>query len=101
VLSNAIKFTPRGGVIAVASGFDDESWWFSVADTGPSIPAEEQVRIFEAFYRAPPDRHYPQGLGLGLTIARDIVAAHDGTLTAESAPGAGATFTVRLPMVKT
>jgi len=97
LLSNAIKFTPRGGAIAIASGADADGWWFRVTDTGPGIPPEEQARIFEPFYRTPPDRHYPQGLGLGLTIARDLVAAHGGTISLESAAGAGATFTVRLP----
>jgi len=57
-----------------------------------------QQRIFEPFYRAPPDRHYPQGLGLGLTIARDLVAAHGWTMCVESAPDRGSAFTVRLPL---
>ena len=55
------------------------------------------MRIFEPFYRFPPDRRYPQGLGVGLTIAHDIIAAHGGTLTLDSTPDAGATFTLRLP----
>jgi signal transduction histidine kinase len=101
LLSNAVKFTPAGGSIIVASGVDAptaeaSAWWFRVADAGPGIPAEEQARIFEPFYRFPPDRRYPQGLGVGLTIARDIVAAHGGEITVESAAGGGATFTVRL-----
>jgi signal transduction histidine kinase len=69
-----------------------------VADTGPGIPPEAQAAIFEPFYRFPPDRRYPQGLGVGLTIARDMVAAHGGALTVESEAGAGAAFTVLLPL---
>ena len=96
LLSNAIKFTPAGGTVSVSSGLDEAGWFFRVTDTGPGIPLEAQERIFEPFYRFPPDRRYPQGLGAGLTIARDIVLAHGGTLTVSSTPGAGATFTVRL-----
>ena len=103
LLSNAIKFTPAGGPPRGRDhgrerGGREHGWWFRVADTGPGIPPEEQARIFEPFYRFPPDRRYPQGLGAGLTIARDIVAAHGGTLTVESTPGAGAAFTVSLPL---
>lgn len=98
LLSNAIKFAPRGSAISVACGLDDDAWWFRVTDTGPGIPPDEQARIFEPFYRTPPDRHYPQGLGLGLTIARDIIAAHGGEISVESAPGRGSSFTVRLPL---
>ena len=69
-----------------------------MADTGPGIPEAEQERIFEPFYRTPPDRHYPQGLGLGLTIARNLVRAHGGEVFLDSCEGAGACFTVRLPL---
>jgi signal transduction histidine kinase len=110
LLSNAIKFTPAGdspaGAVTVTAGTDPAgdvvaAWWFRVADTGPGIPPEAQPRIFEPFYRYPPDRRYPQGLGVGLTLARDIVIAHGGTLTVESAAGAGAAFTMRMPVATT
>ena len=51
-----------------------------------------------ARHNRPPDRHYPRGLGLGLTIARDLVAAHGGTISVESAPDRGSAFTVRIPL---
>lgn len=97
LLSNALKFTPRGGAVTVTSGSDRDGWYFRVTDTGPGIPPEEQAAIFEPFHRVPPDRRYPPGLGVGLAIAREIVRAHGGELTVESVPGRGATFTVRLP----
>jgi signal transduction histidine kinase len=62
------------------------------------IPAEEQARIFEPFYRGTTGRRFPQGMGLGLNIARDLLNAHGGHIAVESAPGAGSTFTLWLPV---
>src|SRR5690348_12786184 len=62
-------------------------------DTGPGIAATEQERIFEPFHRGGAHLLYPEGMGLGLAITRDIVAAHGGRLTLESVPGQGSTFT--------
>ncbi len=97
LLSNAIKYTPAGGRVAVSSGADETGVWISVADSGPGISPEEQQRVFEAFYRSERDRRFPQGLGLGLTIARDLTVAHGGRLDLESEPGQGCRFTIRLP----
>jgi signal transduction histidine kinase len=97
LLSNAIKYTPAGGRVEVTAGAAPQEVWMTVADTGPGIAPDEQTRVFEAFYRSDRDRRFPQGLGLGLTIARDLVVAHGGTLELESAPGEGSRFTVRLP----
>lgn len=96
LLSNAIKYTPAGGRVAVTAGIKDQEFWLRVADSGPGIAAEEQQRVFEAFYRSERDRRFPQGLGLGLTIARDLVLAHDGRLELVSAPGQGSQFTIYL-----
>ena len=68
-----------------------------VCDTGPGIDPEEQERIFEPFYRSQAHRRFPQGLGLGLTIARDLVEAHGGTLELVSEPGKGSCFSIHLP----
>ncbi len=76
----------------------EAGWQFRVADTGPGIPESERERIFEAFYRVSPERHYPQGLGLGLTITRNLVRAHGGEVILDSCEGQGACFTVRLPL---
>ncbi len=98
LLSNAIKYTPSEGTINVVASSDDDSFWFSVVDNGPGIMPEEQEKVFEPFYRSTKERRFPQGLGLGLTIALDLVEAHDGQLNIESAPGTGSRFIVRLPL---
>ncbi|RME99231.1 MAG: sensor histidine kinase [Chloroflexi bacterium] len=98
LLSNAIKYTPKGGQITVTAGQDNEQVWITVADTGAGISAEEQERIFEPFFRSQPGRRFPQGMGLGLTIARDLTTAHGGRLSLQSQPGQGSQFTVWLPI---
>ena len=97
LLGNAIKYTPAGGQVAVTAGIRGERVWIGVADNGPGIAAEEQQRVFEPFYRSERQQRFPQGLGLGLTIARDLVVAHGGELTLESQPGEGSCFTLYLP----
>lgn len=97
LLSNAVKYTPAPGEVRVSAWADATRWHFRVLDSGPGIPRAEQERIFEPFYRTPPNRLYPQGLGLGLPIARDLVRAHGGNLILDSCPGAGACFTASLP----
>ncbi len=101
LLSNAIKYTPAGGRVAVTAGVDEEDAWLRVADNGPGISREEQQRVFEPFYRSERDRRFPQGLGLGLTIARDLVLAHGGRLELDSQPGQGSRFTLYLPLPNT
>jgi two-component system sensor histidine kinase BaeS len=97
LLSNAIKYTPVGGDVAVTAGGDEKEVWIQVGDTGPGIVPEEQERVFEPFYRGRQARRFPQGLGLGLTIARDVLNAHGGRLDLTSTPGEGSRFTIRLP----
>ncbi|MFN2290477.1 MAG: ATP-binding protein [Anaerolineae bacterium] len=99
LLSNALKFTPAGGTVSTAAGVGDDMLWIRVGDTGPGITPEEQAQIFQPLYRGPAGRRFPQGMGLGLSIARDLVAAHGGRLDAESQPGAGSRFTIWLPLV--
>jgi signal transduction histidine kinase len=98
LVSNAIKYTPPQGSITVSAGSQAGEVWLRVTDTGPGIAAEEQARIFAPFYRGPVAGRFPQGMGLGLSIARDLVTAHDGRLTVESAPGSGSQFTIWLPV---
>ena len=96
LLSNAIKYTPEG-TISVEAAAGQEEVTIRVVDSGIGIAAAEQERIFEPFYRSRRDRRFPQGMGLGLSIARDLVVAHGGTLTVESAPGEGSRFIISLP----
>ena len=105
LLSNAVKFTPPGGTISVDARIEPgaepgapESFVFVVRDTGPGVPLSEQKRIFEPFQRGQIEKRFPQGVGLGLSIATDIVQAHGGAIALESSPGMGACFTMALPV---
>jgi two-component system, OmpR family, sensor histidine kinase BaeS len=98
LLSNAIKYTPTGGQVCVGAGFEAKDLWIRVADTGPGIPIEKQAQVFEPFQRGADGRLFPQGMGLGLAIARDLVTAHGGHLDLESQPGQGSRFTIWLPV---
>jgi len=99
LVSNAVKFTGNGGRIDVTTGEEDGQAIVTVTDTGPGIPAADQGRVFERFYRtATATRQEIPGTGLGLAIAKAIVEAHNGSITVDSAEGLGSTFTVRLPL---
>jgi two-component system, OmpR family, sensor histidine kinase BaeS len=97
VLSNAIKYTPAGGEVEVSAGAEGGEAWIRVRDTGPGIPPEEQERVFAPFYRGGAGGRFPQGMGLGLGIAREIVQAHGGRIELHSVVGQGSAFTLRLP----
>lgn len=99
LISNAVKFTGEGGKVAVRVGEADDHAVVTVIDTGMGIPAGEQERIFEHFYRtAAATQQVIPGTGLGLAIARAIVDAHHGNVTVTSTEGQGSTFTVLLPL---
>ena len=99
LLANALNYTPDGGSISVATYLDHEQLMVEVRDSGIGIAAEDLPRIFERFYRADKARNINTGgSGLGLTFAKMIVEAHGGSIEVESAPGAGSTFRVRLPV---
>jgi signal transduction histidine kinase len=95
--SNAVKYTPAGKLVAVSAGVARDAVWIAVCDEGAGIALEEQERIFAPFYRGQTRQRFPEGMGLGLTIARDLIAAHGGLLTIDSAPGHGSRFTICLP----
>jgi signal transduction histidine kinase len=97
LLSNAIKYTPKEGSIAVTAAVAGSEVLIRVCDSGSGILPAEQAMIFEPFFRSKQERRFPQGLGLGLTIARDLVQAHDGRLEVESRPAGGSCFTIHLP----
>jgi signal transduction histidine kinase len=98
LMSNAIKYTAEG-TVAVEASVEGDSVSIAVRDTGIGISRDEQTRIFEPFYRSRRDTRFPQGMGLGLSIARDLVIAHGGRLEVESTPGRGSRFTIWLPQV--
>jgi PAS domain S-box-containing protein len=95
LLSNAVKFA-RGTSIAIEVAKVSPNTRLIVRDRGMGISVADQARIFERFERAASSRHFG-GLGLGLYITRQIVAAHGGSVALESAPGAGTTVVVELP----
>jgi two-component system, OmpR family, sensor histidine kinase BaeS len=93
---NAIQFTPPGGIISITVDQEDTETTIVIQDDGPGIPLVEQEKIWKPFYRGSNRGRFPQGMGLGLSIARDIVRAHDGEISLESIPGAGSIFTIHL-----
>lgn len=99
LLDNAIKYTPEGGRVSVRLTSRDANVEIAVADTGIGIPADATARIFERFYRADRARSRSDGgSGLGLSIAKWVADAHNGSIDLDSRPGAGSTFTVLLPL---
>lgn len=100
LLDNAIRHSPRGGTVRVRSRLEGRRAVFSIRDDGPGIAAEQQRHIFERFYQADAARSDGTGVGLGLAIARSLVDAHRGSISVQSAPGAGTTMTVRLPALR-
>lgn len=99
LLTNAIKYGRDGGVITVGVRGDGTHVWIDVHDDGAGVSAEEQPLLFERFFRADAVRgSTTHGSGLGLAISRDIARAHGGDILVRTAPGEGATFTVRLPV---
>ncbi|MEO7425136.1 MAG: ATP-binding protein [Fibrobacteria bacterium] len=95
LLANALKYTPAGGRVDIRATAQDDGVCFSVADTGVGIPAEDLPRVFEKFYRGAGqgDRG---GAGLGLAIAKEVVEAHGGEMSVESAEGKGTTISFTL-----
>ena len=99
LVGNAVKFTPRGGVVRVSVEPTAEGARIDVVDTGVGIDANELPHIFERFYRGSrANEARGSGSGLGLAIVRSIVDIHGGTVSVESGPGTGSRFTVRLPI---
>ena len=102
LLDNAIKFTPRGGRVAVDVTRQRDGAQLSVRDTGVGIDPALSPRVFERFFRADPARSRGvEGVGLGLSLAKWIVDRHHGQIEVDSQPGQGSTFTVTLPAATT
>ncbi|PPF77747.1 PAS domain-containing sensor histidine kinase [Pseudoclavibacter sp. Z016] len=99
LISNAVKFTPEGGVVRVGVRRDGNEVVVYVSDTGMGIPEEEMHRLFTKFFRATTaTKQAVPGVGLGLNITLAIVKAHRGRLEASSTVGSGTTFEMHLPL---
>ena len=113
LLDNALRYTPAGGTVTVRVGAVDGEAALAVRDSGAGMDPATSRWAFEPYYQGPPapaapppDSDHPQSAirnpqsaGLGLAIVREIVTAHGGRLTLDTAPGAGTTVTVRLPLL--
>lgn len=97
LLENAVKYTPASTPIEISAVAEGDTVRVEVADRGPGLPAGEEARVFDKFYRAPAALAQG-GIGLGLTICRGIVTAHGGRIWAENRPGGGAVFRFTLPV---
>ena len=99
LVTNAYKYTPEGGRIAISARWLDDTMQIDVADTGIGIAPQDQERLFTRFFRADhPEVRRVAGTGLGLSIAKSIVEMHGGRIWVESQLGAGSTFSFTLPV---
>ncbi len=96
LLSNAVRYSPKASTVRVEAEAGEERVTIRVRDAGPGIPAEDLPHIFDRFYKGAAST----GSGLGLTIARSLVVAHGGTITAESRGGLGTTMIVKIPLTR-
>jgi signal transduction histidine kinase len=94
LIANALRYTPSGGSIAVRYQQADGKAYLEVKDSGPGIPTEELLHVFERFYKSADSG----GMGLGLAIARHLVEAHAGSISVESPPGQGTSMQIVLPI---
>jgi two-component system sensor histidine kinase KdpD len=99
LLENAAKYTPADSPIEVSARVEKNHVLVEVADCGPGLPAGDEDRVFEKFYRGPAEvTHGRRGSGLGLAICRAIISAHGGRIKAQNRPGGGACFYFTLPL---
>jgi signal transduction histidine kinase len=97
LISNSLRYTPAKGEIVLGARQENGNVILSVTDNGRGIPADALPHVFDRFYRADSARTRSDESGLGLAIARSIVLAHGGSISAESAPGTGTTMKITLP----
>jgi signal transduction histidine kinase len=97
--ANAVKFTQRGGRVTLAATCDGCDVHVSVSDSGPGLSDDELPRVFDSHWQGPSDAA-AEGVGLGLTIARSLVEAHGGRITARRSPGGGLAIVFTIPLAE-
>ncbi len=101
LVENAIKFSEVGGKVLVTGKTMNDMIFINVIDEGIGISSGDCIRIFDKYYQVDQKhKKHPDGIGLGLYIAKQIIEAHGGSITVDSQPGAGSTFSIIIPMVK-
>jgi two-component system phosphate regulon sensor histidine kinase PhoR len=100
LVENAVNYTPEDGAIELTTRLSGGQFEITVSDTGPGLPEQDLLRVFERFYRVDKSRARPGGTGLGLAIVKHLVQVMGGTVVAANLPQGGAVFTVRLPLRK-
>ncbi|HAG84394.1 MAG TPA: hybrid sensor histidine kinase/response regulator [Cyanobacteria bacterium UBA12227] len=98
LISNAIKYSPKGGIVNFGLSGEDKRVTFRIQDWGIGIPLEDQQQLFESFHRAS-NVGSIEGTGLGLSIVKRCVDVHQGQISVDSTIGVGTTFTVTLPLI--
>ena len=98
LLSNAHKFTPKGGNITLRARKEDSSLLIEIQDNGIGIAKDAQPRLFKPYSRLSADRQSHPGLGLGLALSKQVVELHGGKIWVDSEPGQGSTFAFSLPL---
>jgi len=99
LISNAVRYTPKGGKVTIKTDLDDNYWYLLISDTGIGIPEDEQGLIFKEFYRARNAKKFEVvGTGLGMSIIKKLVEQENGEISFISTEGQGSTFTVRFPL---
>jgi signal transduction histidine kinase len=98
IISNSLKYSPDFSTVTITATEEEKKVKVSVRDEGIGISSEDLPHIFDGFYRGKSGQEAAAGHGIGLAVTRQIVEAHDGTVSVESTPGKGTTFTVSLPI---
>ena len=93
LIKNAMEATENGDRITLSTGSEDGQVWFSIQDNGKGMSPEVQEKVFHPFFTTK-----EKGTGLGLAVIHKIITDHNGTIALETVPGAGSTFTIRLPL---
>ena len=101
LVDNAINYSGDAKVVSLCASADDENVTVAVQDSGVGIPEDEIDKVFDRFYRGGDElTRSVKGSGLGLTLVKQIVDAHGGTVDVASKPGNGSTFSIRLPIAR-